>query len=376
MSLAPFQVYYAQEVRPYALCVLLSAGLLWVFASALMDSRSTTWGLYVFLGTVALYTHYFFGFVLVAFLTWALIGLRDRVKWRALLVSDFLVGVAFLPQAGTSLERTRTVTSGFWVARPSFLSVLKTFDFLLFASTTPRWLVPVALFGTLGLLAVSAKDLARTERRGRIDGAPIHLSAMVISVPIVAVFAISYVGSSIYVDRSFALVTPALLLILAASLAYRPKRTPSPWLAGLLGIVAAVSLAHFYLRPDPAKPRFREAGAYLTSRAAPDDMLLHVHDSTYFSLRYYAPDVEARILENDQPWLLPEAWPRFAAHVPPEWADGLPAGSHLWVAVPLQARGRPQKELLTHLEATWNRVARIEYPDLALYRFRRPGDSE
>src|SRR5574340_641030 len=42
MAVAPFQIYYAQEARPYALCVLLSVGLAWSFVVAVTARHGMT----------------------------------------------------------------------------------------------------------------------------------------------------------------------------------------------------------------------------------------------------------------------------------------------------------------------------------------------
>ena len=374
MAVAPFQIYYAQETRPYALCVLLSVGLLWAFGEAVLHSSLLAWTGYVCLATLGLYTHYFFGFVLVTLHLWAAVYRRRWATWRALLAGDMWVFVLFLPNAGLALSHTHAVTTGFWIERPSVLATLKTFDFLLFASTTPRWLVPVALFGTIGLLAVIGRDLTRICRHDRARGPVIMLCLLVVCLPMAAGFVISQLGSSIYLDRSFALVTPAYLLVLAFGLTVRPRRSPSLVLTLLLGLVVVVSLANFYFRPDVAKPRFREAGGFLAECVEPGDVLLHLHDSTYFSMRYYVPQLEAYILENDLPWLLPGAWPRFGTRVSADWIVTQPAGMRLWVAVEPRLCDHRQQVVLENFKERWQPLAQFEASGIQLYLFRSPAE--
>jgi hypothetical protein len=197
------------------------------------------------------------------------------------------------------------------------------------------------------------------------------LCLLVVGLPLATAFVVSRFGSSIYLDRSFALVTPAYALLLGLGLSVRPRRSPALILMLLLGIVAVVSLANFYLWPDPAKPDFRQAGHLVLERIQSGDQLLHLHDSTYFSLRYYVPDVKATIVENDQPWLLPEAWPRFAVHVSAEWVETLPTGTRLWVAVEPRMYGHRQQEVVENLEGSWQQLERFEVRGVRLYLFRK-----
>jgi mannosyltransferase len=369
MAVAPFHIYYAQEARPYALSVVLSAGLLWVLVWAIAGSRLSAWLGYVCLATLGLYTHYFFALFLATLHLWVLIYHRRWTLWRVLLFGDFLVAVLFLPHVGLALSRFRTVTGAFWVERPSVLGMFKTLDFLLFAGTTPTWLVGVTLFGTIGLLAVVCLDLVRLRYRSAAHAAT-ALCLLVMGLPLAAAFVVSQFGSSVYLDRSFALVTPAYVLLLGLGLSVRPRRSPALVLTLLLGGVAVVSLGNFYLWPDPAKPDFRQAGQFMCDRVQPDDRLLHLHDSTYFSLRYYASDVESAIVENDRPWLLPEAWPRFATHVPTEWVETLPVETRLWVAVEPKMCGHRQQEVLEGLKS-WQQLERLEAHGVRLYLFRK-----
>lgn len=371
MAVSPFQVYYAQEARPYALIVLLSAGLLWVFAEMLARPTWLMRGGYVVLASLGLYTHYFFGLVLAAMHLWAALYRRRWAFWRCLLIGDGCAVLLFLPHLGTALSRAQTVTGGFWVERPSALAVLKTFDFLLFAGTTPTWLVPLALFGTLGLTAVVGFDLARYSRHARWCVPGVALVLSVIVLPIVVVFVVSRLGSSIYLDRSFALLSPAYLSLLAGGLVIRPRRSPALVLAALLGLVAVISLAHFYFWPDGAKPHFRQAGEFLAEHARPGDVLLNLHDSTYFSLRYYAPQVESYILQNEQPWLLPEAWPRFGTHVTEDWVSARPTDARLWVAIEPRLFDARQQASLASLDREWRRLAQFEEWGVHLILFQR-----
>ena len=376
MAVSPFQVYYAQEARPYALIVLLSAGLLWVFVEALARPTWLGWVGYVVLVSLGLYTHYFFGLVLAAMHLWAAIYQRRWATWRVLLIGDVCAAAAFLPHVSVAVSRAQVVTAGFWIERPSVLAILKTFDFLLFAGTTPTWLVPLALFGTLGLSTVAGFDLARFCRRDRVRTPGVALGVLVIVLPIAVTFVVSQVGSSIYLDRSFSLLSPAYLALLALGLAARPRRSPSFVLAAVLGLVVVVSLAHFYFWPDVAKPQFREAGGFLVEHAGPGDVLLNLHDSTYFSLRYYAPQVESYVLETDRPWLLPQAWPRFGTRVAADWIAAWPAGMRLWVAAEPRLYDRQQQQIVAGLEEGWRRLERFETLGVYLYLFQKPAETQ
>src|SRR6185369_11747637 len=57
LALSPFHVWYSQEVRPYALLVLLVVLAMGAVARALATDRPAWWGAVTILTALALYTH-------------------------------------------------------------------------------------------------------------------------------------------------------------------------------------------------------------------------------------------------------------------------------------------------------------------------------
>ena len=88
-------VAYAQEARPYALALLLSAASTYVALKVADRPASRLWlASYVVLATMAIYAHLFTAFVIAAQLTWLL-----SKAWRPAVVGGCLIGGASLPLA-------------------------------------------------------------------------------------------------------------------------------------------------------------------------------------------------------------------------------------------------------------------------------------
>jgi hypothetical protein len=118
---------------------------------------------------------------------------------------------------------------------------------------------------------------------------------------------------------------------------------------------AAISLSNHYLKPDPAKPPFREVSAVLGNNWQENDVLLNLHDSSYLPLRYYAPELESYLLNNDSDgWLPPYTW---------EWAgqrisslDEVVTGkSRLWLVIMPGRISERQTEVLAQVESKYER---------------------
>jgi 4-amino-4-deoxy-L-arabinose transferase-like glycosyltransferase len=372
----PFHVYFAQEARPYALIVLLSALMLWGFVRTWRGAGYRAWLVVGILAALNIYAHYFAIFTLAVLHVFVLLTrMHDRRAWPGLFLADLIALALVGPHLPSAWAQTRQVTSHFWLSVPSPLEPIKTLDYLLFSHTTPLPLVPAALFLTLSIFVVVtwAALRARAEVRQRL-----FLLLALILVPILAVLLISWIIGPAYLDRAFSLVTPAYVLLLGWGLAHPPRGSPVRLLYGGLALVAVASLGNHYFKPDSAKPPFREVGAILQERWQERDVLFHLHDSSYLPLLYYAPKADSYLLENDSdPWLPPYTWKWAGRRV--STVDEIIAGrKRLWiVVVPAKLAGRAA-ELLNQAKAryvmenswTWNSV------ELRLYSLRNASVAE
>lgn len=350
MAMSPFQIYYAQEARPYALSVLLGGAFLWAFAVAWVRRQWLAWASFVGIATAGLYTHYFFVFLLGAVQVFALTQFRSWQRWRALLLADAIIALLFLPHAWTAIQRAQAVAAGFWITPPTLAWLLTAANALLFSPTTHPWLWPIAMFGATALLAVVALDLVVAWRRlVRPFGAYLVLYAVL--TPLLSVLIVSLLGAPIYLYRSFALITPALLLLIGLGLHIRPARSPSLYLAGLVGAMAVVSLWQAAGTANPLKPDFRSAAAVLTTDGEPSDVLLNLRDSSYFSMQYYVPGIESFVLETDQEsWLQSEAWQRFGRRISFDGLKADHAGDCTWLIGEPQLLAAPQWDVIHRLQ--------------------------
>jgi 4-amino-4-deoxy-L-arabinose transferase-like glycosyltransferase len=113
MALDPFDIWASQEARGYGLVILLVTCSTWAFAHAVDAGRDHHpdggapraagrrigwWVLYVIASALAVYTHLYASFVLLA--QWLSLAVRPRtVPWRALLASGVALAVLLIPMA-------------------------------------------------------------------------------------------------------------------------------------------------------------------------------------------------------------------------------------------------------------------------------------
>jgi len=359
-AVLPFYVYFAQEARLYALVVLLSALMLWGFVRSWRGTRYRPWLGFGLLVALNLYAHYFAIFTLTVFHFFVLLaGRRDRRHWWGVLLADLVTLACVVPLLPSALAQTRQVVTYFWLRSPSPLEPLKTLDYLLFSHTGPVSLVPVALFVTLSIFTLVVWRVVRS--RGKAHRWLLLLVGLVL-VPIVLALILSWIVGPVYLDRSFSLVAPAYVLLLAWGLAHPPHRSPLPLLYGCLAVLVVISLGNHYLNPDPAKPPFREVGAVVQEGWQEGDVLFHLHDSSYLPLVYYVPEAENYLLDNDPTTWLPSYTWKWAGQRVSSLGEVVVGKARLWLVVMPGRTDDRQKKVLAQAEASYERIEEWAWP--------------
>ncbi len=328
MAFSPFQLYYAQEARMYGLAIALSAGIVWAFLQGVRGRQWALWA-YGLLVALGLYVHYYIGLVVLSLHLWLVVRWRwDRAWLRGLLVADGLAVLAFLPQAAQFLREASEFLSGAgWRYRPNPLSPLTTLYYLIFGHVLPLELVGAGLFLVLAVLTFAGLALAHCGREEEVWA----LALTVIAPPLV-VLALSLLAGPAYLERSFAVVTPALLPLMAWTVSRAPRRSPVPYLGMALGALMIAGGWFYFCRPDPVKPPIREAAETVAGRWAAGDVSLHLQDSSYLPALLYTPETAGVLVDAGQrTWLRQEVYALFGGEVRP--VEVLPQGNRTWLTV-------------------------------------------
>ncbi|MGH2993024.1 MAG: glycosyltransferase family 39 protein, partial [Solirubrobacterales bacterium] len=161
MASSPLMIWYSQEARPYALFALLSAISFLCFVHAL-NGRGRGWlGGWAAASVLALATHYFAIFLIVAEAAWLLSRpTRDR---RAAAIAIAIVGAPVLALLSIAAERTELGGWIEWLDRSD--RVLQVPQHFVVGLNTPwQAVAPVA---TLATLLVAFRAFLRAEAEAR-----------------------------------------------------------------------------------------------------------------------------------------------------------------------------------------------------------------
>lgn len=396
-AINPFQIYYSQEARMYAMVALwAAASVVGVLGIGYYGRRSTFHlplsTFYVLTAAAGLYTQYTFVFMLVVhnLIAAALLVipntqlpntqlpntqslLRRALIWVGL---QLAVVVAYLPWLPVALART-----GSWgVERQSHAlgeALLTVGRVLAYGVTLPtaQASIGLAAFGLLALAGILFK--------GR-PGARLRASLLVIwwLTPIVLMF-----GLQLYREAylKFLLVSsaPACLLVgRGAVSAWRAAKRYTPFtelqggagspaqafqaLVGILVILALLpllqSLSNLYFDPVYERDDYRGMARFVQSVERPDDAVLLIAPNQWEVFTYYYSDV-------DRVYPLARARPPDPARVTVEMSEIVAKHSRLFVLYWGEGEADPQRVyegwLATHTfkatEQWWGRVRLAMY---------------
>ncbi len=128
LAFSPFQVWYAQEARMYAMLTLLVLVSAHFFFRALKTGERRDWIGYVIATTLALYTDNGAIWYVATISIFYLVSMKHfpgkPLDW---FLSNAAIGLLFIPWLPFFLEQARQVTQSFWLPAPTFSTVLGTF---------------------------------------------------------------------------------------------------------------------------------------------------------------------------------------------------------------------------------------------------------
>lgn len=312
-ALHPFLIYYSQEARQYALLAALSAASFLLFSLWLKSSRppAPMWGRpalavgYVLVTAAGLYTHYAFGFVVLAENLAALGGLLAHARkggagrlaaWFALQAAALVLFLPWLPTALRQLSAWPAERA----AQPFVLALLDLARYLTFGRTLPTAAAGLGLLGALILLAFGLR------RRGQTI-----TPALWLLVPAALTLGLGLLTEAF---AKFLLVAvPPTVLLLGQGLAamppgpfepgWRPARRRAGELAALalwLGALVAFSTATFislnnlYFSPAYARDDYRGIARALAAAYRPGDAVILIAPNQFEAFSYYHPGTAAQ----------------------------------------------------------------------------------
>lgn len=283
MAVNPFQIWYAQETRFYSVVAMSAIGAMLAFKDLINGGGKKAFLRLAVFNAIGFSAHYFMFLVPTAQFLFILAGFKKYYpRLRLWLLAQVAGVVPLLPWWGFIIFRHHITVGIGWVKKPTLIDPLLTlWNMTLGYQEQPS---PVMVSGLiLTALTLSAGALAAWRQN--------EWGKLVIAwgfLPLVLVPILSQREISFYVDRYFIIITPAIILLLAAGID-AARKIRFNWGLGLLVWLAMLMGAQQVLFNAAAfvKDNWRQAEQILQQNARPGDGLLTCADGYRLALNYY-----------------------------------------------------------------------------------------
>jgi 4-amino-4-deoxy-L-arabinose transferase-like glycosyltransferase len=262
LALSPYAVWHAQDARMYAMSLALTLGAV-VCGLEALARRTWRWAVaYILLALLALHTHYFAVFVLLALNLFVLLWMEFARRMRPMFVQWLLWQVLVLALYLPWLLGAGSILSGYGGNGDSpglFGALRRAFTVFAVGESAPLTWQPLWLLAGGVLLLLGIVRLALGSHR---DLRNLLLLVLYLGVPLLATWW-SAQSRPIFNERYLVAALPPFYLLIAA--AFTPWPLPRrlalalPFAVALLGGVLSVALALSLLRSytDPALSKTR-----------------------------------------------------------------------------------------------------------------------
>ncbi len=334
-AISPMALWYAQEVRMYAMLAALSLLSIYCLVRAFFpkDERAAPrhrwlWIVaYVATAISLVLTHYLSALLVVfelAALCWIL--LRRSASQRTIVLAIVLVAVGLVPLLvyGWGIRPAQDTVPGFafvplWMLLRDLLNSFS----LGLSVDVGNWYVLLADLLFLLIAGIGIVALVRPAAPRRWHGAGWLLAGYLL-VPVVLIYLLSFVMPAYMTSRHLIFVLPAFSLLVAVGLTRWRGR--SLWTAVLVGAIMVAGIGYstvnYFSAAAYGKPDHRSWGRYLREQVRPGDIVVVDPPHVAELYQYYAAGEEAT-----------------------------------WVGLPLLGAGQEQTEAkLEELRASYDRI--------------------
>lgn len=362
LALNPMHLFYSQEVRMYALAMLLgmvSTGFFWMFAQRDAPGRvgwpwwGSWWG-YVATTSLALYTIYYSGFLFAAHGVWAIWRFRSQLRRLGQMVAAwFAVGLLYLPWLlYTGGRLVRYVDDKVAADNDTPLGLLAYLYRHALAFTAGHlaldgWAIALLLHaGLVVLLGLLIVALVHGTRRNAEEESTFADSTRALWIVVLLPVAIGFLLNRRLPffpeggERLLLFVLPYALLLIARGLdRWWSWRVGKPALLALL-LCAATGIATFYSLPRYRDRDYRPIVNHVVQSGRDQDTWLALFPWQVGYWRAYAPfpPMEAAAdpdsLPGPRPLLLGQGSLRWGAQIAAQVDAALERGT-LWFPAPL-----------------------------------------
>ena len=302
---SPFIAYYAQETRMYSLAAMLCLATTWAYLVALRgETDRLRWVFFSVLLSASLYTQYFTGLIIPAFLLYAL--LLEQRQLKRTIAYLLVAALLYLPWIGSAYQQIARllISPDYWVStRIDLRTFLRALLHTLFPGVTGAMLrsrgivgILVVLIALVVIFRVARNPSIRAKLRpGRRLPDTVRrwlLVLMTFLSPVVLTFVVVSLAPKFAMRYTITAAAP-LYICGAVALSYvigRKGRRSRVLYAAVVLVIVALSISPTMAISEgrrDARDDARGLANYLTANVRPDDAILLMENAPYALLYYY-----------------------------------------------------------------------------------------
>lgn len=291
-----FAIRYAQEARGYSLVMLLTALSTLLFLEIRTRRSKALLVAYVLVSAMAIYTHFFAAFILLAHFVTIIVEERRRLDPVRLLVTYGAIGLVAAPALiGASLAGTCQIA---YLQPPESVHILAAMRGIAgdaaisgVPDETMLWAGSALLAGTILCLVFAAIATVRARRTPLGQGR--RIVWMWLALPFVVALVVSFLLVPVFAWRYLVVLVPPTAILVAIGLTSLRRPLAVAGTAVMLALAVATTIG-WYRQPEPEP--WREVVAHVADAGQPADAIVMYTPSVRKPIRHYAL-VEDRVAE-------------------------------------------------------------------------------
>lgn len=378
-AISPLQIFFAQELRMYALLTLALLGYTYFFLRVWREQLSPRhywigWIGLIVCGSAAMYSHNLAIFSIIA----SNILLIFRREWRflaRLFLAQLVIGLITLPWLVIVPQQIQKIQTAFWTPQPGLIQVLQAVVAFHTNLPVPEWLLPIVVITSVQTIALVFYETKKTSRGNHAVLALVNFTL----TPPLLLFVISYLMRPVFVPRAFMLSSLTYYALAGRAVSEVRSRRIGLVIAFLFVIPALVSLPAQYTYESFPRSPYERAAEKLDDLIRDEDVIVHDNKLSYFPMHYYKPGLPQLFItdipgsHNDT--LAPGSQSAMSIFPSPNIETAVGDAEHVWfvvyelaIAEYLEA-GRPDHPQLVWFYEKFDLVSIRMFNDLLIYEF-------
>jgi len=369
--ISPFQMLYTHELRMYTLLMFLTMAMIIAYWKARQNQQGYWWILFAVFAVLAMHTHLFTAFALMAVGIYALLHWREKTSLLKTITVGIFIILLFLPwiyllagESQIAVGSLRPLQSDAELFNP--IKPITSIAFLLFGQANTLWYGGIAFFLVLAITIILLLDLYKAYKQGE-DISFLQLPGLLVLLVIGVPNIVYFINPFFLPERTMAAAAPFMLILLAWGASR--KHSPLPYLVGATAVTMLIGTTIYLTTDSLIKPPYRDAIEFVAQQHHQDDTILHTSDGSYLPSLSYVNLPNHILLAGDPDMRKPiPVYQAFGGEVW-EREEIVTMANRLWLVVALEHSIEWQQEQVDYFHEQYSLLEIYDFDGIHVYLY-------